>query len=70
MSSMTAKEILISNALAELEAVQEKRRHHLEAGRFRLADAFSVEVQKATNILSFVSNLSDEDAKTVKRLLA
>lgn len=70
MSSMTAKELLITNAVAELEAVQEKRRHHLEAGRFALADAFSVEVQKATNILSFVSKLSEKDAETVKRLLA
>jgi hypothetical protein len=67
---MTAKQTLVSNALAEVEAVQEKRRHHLEAGRIRLADAFLVELEKANSILSFMENLSDKDAETVKRLLA
>jgi hypothetical protein len=67
---MTAKQTLVSNALADLNAVQEKRRHHLEAGRARLADAFLVELEKANSILSFMENLSDKDAETVKRLLA
>ena len=70
MTTMTAKEILVSNALAAVEAVQEKRRHHLEAGRSALADKFSVELQKAWSIHAFVANLSDEDAEIVKRLLA
>ena len=70
MTTMTSKELLVNNALDAVDAVQEKMRHHREAGRSALADKFSVELQKAWSVHAFVSNLSDSDADTVKRLLA
>jgi len=70
MTTMTAKQTLVNNALDAVDAVQEKMRHHREAGRSALADKFSVELQKAWSVHAFVQGLSDEDAETVVRLLA
>ena len=70
MTTMTAKQTLVNNALDQAEALREKRRHHLEAGRPRLADAFLPEIEKLMSIASFIQGLSDKDAETVKRLLA
>lgn len=67
---MTSKELLLTNAQADRNAIQDKMRKLIEQGKPALAEKYRHELSKAHSVVSFIEGLSDKDADTVKRLLA
>ena len=67
---MTSKELLLTNAQADRNAIQDKMRKLIEQGKPDLAEKHRHELSKAHSFVSFIERLSDSDADIVKRLLA